>query len=250
MVKILKIGGSVLTDKSRPSYARIDEIKRISSEISSVSSDLILVHGAGSFGHVQAKEYGLPQKFNPKGLWKTHESVVKLNNMIVEALSIAGANPMPVHPFSCITLKDGRIDDFCCSSISEMVKRNLLPVLHGDVAMDITRGSGIVSGDQLVSYLSRALKADLVAIGTDVDGVLFNRKVLPTITRDEISRIEVSLSGSSHADVTGGMKGKLLELIELAEGGIDSIIFNALIDGQTQKALKGYSIGTKVRRSN
>ena len=143
----------------------------------------MLVHGAGSFGHIPAKKYGLPQSFSPEGLRVTHDSVARLNDLVVEALSRAGVIPMPVHPLSCLLLPNGRIDSFDLEPMKDMLKDGLMPVLHGDVAMDATRKAGIVSGDQLVSYLARALQAEVVAVGSNVDGVLFSGKPLAEITR-------------------------------------------------------------------
>jgi isopentenyl phosphate kinase len=248
MIKILKIGGSIITDKNRSALARPDEITRVAEEVASAPTDLVLVHGAGSFGHIPAKRYTLPHRFNPKGLQITHSCVARLNQMMVDALDKAGANPMPIHPLSCVVLKGGRIERFCIEPIFEMIGRSLLPVLHGDVAMDLVDGAGIVSGDQLVSHLARALKAQVVAVGTNVDGVIFQGKPLSTLTREDLPKISENLRGSSSVDVTGGMKGKLLELLDLADFGINSIIFNAGIKGQIEKALRGEPIGTAVRR--
>lgn len=249
MLKVLKIGGSILTDKNRSAAARPEEIKRVAEEIAaSTPSDLILVHGAGSFGHVPAREYGLPQIFSPEGLRVTHQSVVRLNDMVVEALSLAGVNPMPIHPFSCTLLRDGRIDVLAVEPLKEMIKDGLLPVLHGDVAMDISKKAGIVSGDQLVPYLARALEAKIVAIGSNVDGVIFQGRPLERITREDLPTIDSSLGESSGIDVTGGMRGKLLELLELTDEGIESVIFNAAVPGMISRALKGEAIGTAVRR--
>jgi isopentenyl phosphate kinase len=249
MIKILKIGGSIITDKNRSALARPGEISRVAEEVASSPANLVLVHGAGSFGHVPAKMYGLPHKFNPTGLQRTHSCVARLNQMMVDALDKAGTNPMPVHPLSCIVLKGGRIEQFYIDPILEMIRHSLLPVLHGDVAMDLIDGAGIVSGDQLVSHLARTMKAQAVAVGTNVDGVIFQGKPLSALTREDLPKISESLKGSSSVDVTGGMKGKLLELLDLADFGIDSIIFNAGKKGEIVKALKGESIGTEVRRS-
>jgi isopentenyl phosphate kinase len=249
MVKILKIGGSILTDKNRPACARPKEIERIAKEVSAYASNLIIIHGAGSFGHIPAKSFGMPNKFSPEGLRTTHASVARLNQMVVDALAIAGVDSMPVHPFSCVLLNKGRIESFFKEPISEMVRRCLVPVIHGDVAMDVACGLGIVSGDQLVSYLARVLKAEVVAVGTNVDGVIFGGRSLLSVKRDDLPRIMEALGGSSGVDVTGGMKGKLLELLNLADAGIDSVIFNAKKEGQTEKALKGEAVGTKVGRS-
>ncbi|MCX6668671.1 MAG: isopentenyl phosphate kinase [Methanothrix sp.] len=250
MTKVLKIGGSILTDKTKPAAARPAEIQRIAKEIASSVEDLVLVHGAGSFGHISAKRYGLPQKFSPEGLRVTHNSVVKLNDLMVEALGKAGVSPMPVHPFSCTLLRDGRIEGFALEPVKEMIRDDLLPVLHGDVAMDINRKAGIVSGDQLVAYLAWALRAEIVAVGTNVDGVLISGRPLKDLTRKDLPPLERGIGDSSGVDVTGGMRGKLLELLDLADEGIESVIFNAAKEGNIAGALKGESAGTKVRRAN
>jgi isopentenyl phosphate kinase len=44
------------------------------------------------------------------------------------------------------------------------------------------------------------------------------------------------------------MRGKLMELLELAEAGIESQIFNAAKDGNVERALRGEHIGTMVGR--
>lgn len=244
MMKVLKIGGSILTDKTQTAFARIEEIDRISREIARCSSDLILIHGAGSYGHVHAEKYGLTERFDPYGLLVTHTSVVQLNKMIVDALSEAGADPMPVHPFQCTVLRDGRIDRMEIAPVTEMIKRGLLPVLHGDVAMDVSRGAGIVSGDQLITYLARTFKADIVGLGCDVDGVICEGRCLDKVTLSDLERIDPGTGKG--VDVTGGMKGKLMELLDLAEYGIESVIFNAGKPGLIEKVLTGEQVGTVV----
>lgn len=249
MIKVLKIGGSIITDKTRIASARNDEIARVASEIAQSPDDLIFIHGAGSFGHIPADKYGLPERFNPVGLRNTHSCVAKLNSLVVDALSRAGADPMPVHPLSSIILQNGRIKDFFVEPIAEMAKRGLLPVLHGDVAIDVSKGAGIVSGDQLVSYLSKALKAEVIAIGTDIDGVMLEGSPMKEITREVMPELESAIGGSSATDVTGGMKGKLLELLDLADAGSNSVIFNASKEGLITRALRGEPVGTTVRGS-
>ena len=249
MIKVLKIGGSILTDKTQTACARTNEIERVAAEIAQSPKDLIFIHGAGSFGHSPAKRYGLPEEFDPEGLRITHSCVAKLNSLMVDALSKAGTDPMPVHPFSSLILQNGRIKNFFVEPIAEMVKIGLLPVLHGDVAIDDSNGAGIVSGDQIVSYLAKALKAEVIAVGTDRDGVIFEGSVLKEITRERMPELGSALGGSSAVDVTGGMKGKLLELLDLADTGSDSVIFNASKEGLITRALRGEPVGTTVRRS-
>jgi isopentenyl phosphate kinase len=245
-IKILKIGGSVLTDKTRLESAKIEEIDRIAAEIASHDSGLILVHGAGSFGHIHAKEYNLAEMFSSEGVLETHRSVVRLNDLVVESLRRAGSSPVPVHPSSCTVLKDGRIDVMEIEPVNEMVKRGLVPVLHGDVAMDRAKGVAIVSGDQLVSHLARSLRPEIVALGTAVDGVIFRGEVLAEVRREDLSRIGSELGPSAGVDVTGGMRGKLEELLDLADEGVSSTIFNAEKKGMIERVLAGKRVGTLV----
>jgi len=245
-IKILKIGGSVLTDKNRLESAKIEEIERIAAEIASHDSGLILVHGAGSFGHIHAKEYKLVERFSPEGVLETHRSVVRLNDLVVEGLRMAGSSPVPVHPLSCTLLEDGRIVAMETEPIVEMVNRDLLPVLHGDVAMDRSRGAGIVSGDQLVSRLARALRPEMMALGTAVDGVLFNGEILAEVRREDLLKIGPELGSSAGVDVTGGMRGKIEELLDLADEGVSSAIFNADKPGLIERVLEGERAGTLV----
>lgn len=249
MTRILKIGGSILTDKSRELAARPVEISRIAREISSQPDDLVLVHGAGSFGHIPARKYRLSEEFSREGLRVTHSSVAKLCEFVVEALGQAGVQSLPLHPLSCIRLDHGRIESFFLEPIKLMLERSIVPVLHGDVAMDLARGAAIVSGDQLVTYLASALRAEVVAVGSNVDGVLVSGKPLHSISRENLPEFESAIGGSSGVDVTGGMRGKLLELLDLADIGIESVIFNAGIEGNIVRALKGESVGTRIRRS-
>jgi isopentenyl phosphate kinase len=132
--------------------------------------------------------------------------------------------------------------------IEEMLKNGIMPVLHGDVAMDATGKAAIVSGDQLVAYIAKSLQADVVAIGSNVDGVLFSGSPLCRISRRELSQVESAIGGSEGVDVTGGMRGKLLELLDLADLGIESMIFNAGIKGNITRALKGEYVGTRIER--
>ena len=135
-----------------------------------------------------------------------------------------------------------------------------MPVLHGDVVTDTTKGIEVLSGDQLVVYLAKALGAEKVGIGTNVDGVYAgvrmgvdhadakDFKIIRDITPSNLGEVKESLSGSGGVDVTGGMYGKIMELAELAETGIPSCVFNAEKPGNVATFLKGENVeGTLIR---
>ncbi len=59
----LKLGGSLITDKTQPYTARLDELADLAAQIKHALQTrpnllLVLGHGSGSFGHTAAKKYG------------------------------------------------------------------------------------------------------------------------------------------------------------------------------------------------
>jgi len=58
---ILKLGGSLLTDKRRKFSFRFEVMKRVAQEIKESGARLVVVHGGGSFGHPLAVEYKLAE---------------------------------------------------------------------------------------------------------------------------------------------------------------------------------------------
>ena len=75
MTILLKLGGSVLTDKSTPYSARKWEIERLAKEIKSALGDnkLIIGNGGGSFPHQPAKKGKL--KDGIKDAWQLEHLV-------------------------------------------------------------------------------------------------------------------------------------------------------------------------------
>jgi len=225
---ILKLGGSVITDKSGDCAIDHARLREIAVELAAQrETALVLVHGAGSCGHPEARRYrindGLAAE-NVPGVYETHAAVSSLNTAVVNALRDAGVEAIGIHPLDLCLAEDGRLVSFETRHIAEMTEHGIVPVLHGDVVMDRLRGSCIVSGDQLVTRLAAALKSRRVGLATDVPGVLANGAVVPRIDRSTAESLDVG--GSGNTDVTGGMRGKLAELLALADAGIDSHIFH------------------------
>ncbi len=249
---ILKIGGSVITEKSVEGKLKVEELRRVCREIARSPADLILVHGAGSYGHPQARAYeigsGLTDE-NFKGAFITHRAVRELNEIFTGMLIDQGVHAFPVHPLSCATLSGGRIASFDLKAVKAMLRRDIVPVLHGDVVIDVKKGSGILSGDQIAVYLAKNLKAAKIGMGTDVEGVLDSEsKLIPVITPVSYKSIRKIVKGSKGVDVTGGMLGKVDELIALAKSGISSKIFNAKRKGNVEAFLSGEdNFGTLIR---
>ena len=247
-VYVLKIGGSVLTEKDKVRKARKSVITRISKEIAlalalahgrgaggTTRKKLILVHGAGSYGHPQAKIYLASRA--AKDALITHESAKELNRIVTSSLMEFGVKIMPIHPLSGVVFRGGELNYKIKEQIELALEAGIVPVLHGDVIRDEKGGFRILSGDHLVVYAAKEFKASRVGVGTDVDGVLDDegeviRKIMP------VDVDKMSLKGSEHVDVTGGMKEKVHLLAKLAsENNIPSVIFNASKESNVYKFL-------------
>lgn len=225
---ILKLGGSVITDKSGECAIDHASLHEIAGQLAAQrDSGLVLVHGAGSCGHPEARRYrindGLASE-NVPGVYHTHTAVSRLNAAVVDALRDAGVEAIGIHPLDLALAEGGRLASFEIRHIAEMIGHGIVPVLHGDVVMDCLKGACIVSGDQLVTHLAAGLGSKRVGLATDVPGVLQNGSVVPRIDRDIAKSLEIG--GSTNTDVTGGMRGKITELLALADAGIDSHIFH------------------------
>ncbi|HIP57861.1 MAG TPA: hypothetical protein EYH00_00940, partial [Archaeoglobus profundus] len=225
---ILKIGGAVITDKSKgvKSSAKIDEIKRVAKEIANnLEGKMILVHGVGSFGHPYVEDFKLKERKDLKGIIKAHLECKKLNLLVCEALMEQGLNPYPIHPFTSFKIENGRII-FDHKFIEQIMEEGFIPVLHGDMVYNVTdRRFEVISGDKVVIELAQIFDAKKVGFATDVEGVTINGKVAKIIERKHIHKIlKVVENAKGKSDVTGGMRGKLIAISKLK---VDTYIFHA-----------------------
>jgi isopentenyl phosphate kinase len=225
---LLKLGGSVITDKKTDCTVNHDQLAFVASTISRAGTrGIVIIHGAGSCGHPEAKHYRLDTGAvagETEGIYVTHHAVSRLNDVVVEALREKGISAIGIHPLHTAVADNGRLVAFEYRHLEKMLLLKMVPVIHGDVVMDLSRGACIVSGDQLVRYLAVALKIDRVGLATDVPGVLDGGHVVPVITRKMVPSLQIG--NSMNTDVTGGMRGKMNELLELASAGIGSDIFH------------------------
>ena len=227
---LIKLGGSVITDKKSDCAINHDQLSFVASAISrAATAGIVIIHGAGSCGHPEAKHYRLDRGAvagQTDGIYVTHRAVSRLNDAVVEALREKGVPAVGVHPLHTAVADNGRLVAFECRHLEKMLMLKMVPVIHGDVVMDLSRGACIVSGDQLVRYLAVGLNIIRVGLATDVPGVLDGGHVVPEITKKMAPALQIG--NSMHTDVTGGMRGKINELLDLAGAGIGSDIFHVL----------------------
>ena len=258
---VLKIGGSVITDKNGELAARTESINRLAEEIAKANvRNLLIVHGGGSFGHPTAKKYnikdGLRNETQKVGFAETHHVMTVLNGLFMDALVWHSVPAVSVTPSSCITTEMGRIKFFDETICKRLLTMGFTPVLYGDTILDDKLGFTVLSGDQIVAHLARKLNALRVVLGVDIDG-LYNAdpkieadaKVYPYLTLRELKDLKDRLGESTTTDVTGGMRGKITELILTVEQGIPAVIVNASKPNRLYKALVGEKVeGTIIEK--
>jgi len=247
---VLKLGGSVITDKEKPMTQNLDAIQRLAKEIADANVErLIIVHGGGSFGHPLAKQYkikeGYEEQSQIEGFSKTHQAMLELNKHVVDALIHHNIAAFSVSPSSFIITKAGRIQVFYDSTLTRLLDTGFVPVLFGDAVLDNKIGFTILSGDQLVATLATRFKADKIIIGADVDGLCtsdpktdVSAQLIPHITLQRLKALLHNIEEAKVTDVTGGMLGKILELIPAINADIPAIVVNAAKEGNIYKALK------------
>jgi isopentenyl phosphate kinase len=263
---LVKLGGSLLTDKTRPETARPEVLDRLAGEIARAAGRLspdgpriVLGHGSGSFGHVAARAAGLgrgpvpPERLAP-GASGTQERAAELHRRVLAALAGAGLHPFSIAPSSCVVADRGEIAAFAAEPVILALQRGLVPVLYGDVVLDRSWGASICSTERALAALVPALEgAGLGAARAlwfgETDGLLDARGgTIRAIPRGSAgAEAFAAVGAAAGTDVTGGMRHRLETVFALARRGVPSLLANGLVPGLVERALAGESVpGTEV----
>lgn len=255
---LLKLGGSLITDKARPETPRLEVIRRLAREISGQGScRLIVGHGSGSFGHVAAHRYGIANGLQSAdqlpGISLTQQRAAALHRLIVEALAEAGALPFSIAPSSSLVSAGGRSASFASEPLLLALEKGLLPVVYGDVVLDRERGVSIASTEQVLETVARSLLDHGWTVRRalwlgETDGLYDEAgHTIPLLSAATFEETSQAIGETKGTDVTGGMRLRLETTLTLAELGIPSLLLNGLTPGLLEKALRGEAVlGTEV----
>lgn len=282
----LKLGGSLITDKTQANTPRLDVIRRLAKEIGdwremmhrqSPISDLplLLGHGSGSFGHAAAKRYGTRAGVHDAEGWRGFAEVsvaaARLNRIVADALHEAGVPVISFCPLASARCVDGRLAYLDTAPIRAALDHGLVPLVMGDVAFDDVRGGTIVSTEEVFAYLANALPVTRVLLAGETEGVyqgfapqsredakegIEGHFVSSRLCGEIVSRITLlnwdeirgGVGGSHGADVTGGMASKVRDMLALvaAHPTVTVRIFSGLVEGNVVRALRGEPVGTEI----
>lgn len=257
----IKFGGSLITDKHTPRTPRRELIRKLADELSASlirnpGMQVLVGHGSGSFGHVSAAKYGTREGVTTAADWKGFLEVWRdareLNTILIEAFTAAGLPVISLSPSATTLADDGRVAGYALDAIRQALKNGLIPVIHGDVVFDATRGGTILSTEELFVHLALELRPQRILLAGQEPGVWADFPVcsalVSLITPSTLAEIEGKLRGSAAVDVTGGMFQKVVTMLDLVKkvDGLEVLIFSGEDAGVLAAALDGEEAGTLI----
>jgi len=270
----IKLGGSLITDKTRPYTPLLDVMDDLALQIATTlqaqpDMRLVIGHGAGSFGHVAASEYktrdGYPRPSqlihrerdnDEEHYWKGFAEVwyqaSSLNRYVMDALHKAGIRCIALPPSSSVIASDGKVAVWETTPISMALASGIVPVIFGDVAFDEVRGGTILSTETLFNYLVKAFDPERILLAGLEDAVWEDfparTRKIEKITPESFEQIKQHVGKSAAADVTGGMEAKVKEMLELVQEnpGLKVQIFSGTGAGNLVRTLMGETLGTDI----
>jgi len=281
---VVKIGGSACTMKAQFETLNPEALGASASQLAALSKDgvkMAVIHGAGSFGHQFAREYGISKGSTlessgavgaelsdrlREGFAKTRLSVTTLNHHVITALVKEGMPAVTVSACPYVGLGGKRLPgealpQATSEAVTAVLRQGMVPVVHGDAVLDSEQATAIMSGDLWMIELSKLCQAKSSVFITDVDGVFTKpptdpsaelvRTILVDPKSGELELTGVSMDCASH-DVTGGLKAKLESAAEvlLKSPTVEAVYIVKAGSPGAEQALRGQvpDVGTTLKR--
>lgn len=256
----VKLGGSLITDKTRPETPRPDVIARLADEVRQALDtrpdlSLLLGHGSGSFGHWLGSRYGTRDGVRGREAWVGYAQVAatatRLNRLVTDVFLDAGVPVLALQPSASARCRDGVLVSLDTVPIRRALEEKLVPLIRGDVALDEIRGGTIVSTEEIMAYLTSGLRPRRILLLGETTGVYGPEgAVIPYITPGNIEAVDGSLGGSRGMDVTGGMVSKVRQMLDLVQGEPELVVhvLSGLEPGLLARALldADLAVGTRI----
>ncbi|ASJ02522.1 acetylglutamate kinase [Thermococcus profundus] len=260
---LIKIGGSVFSNKAgEAENFDTETVRRIAGEIAEFypNEEFIVVHGGGSFGHYHASEHAIRDGLSGnweadqgkrRGFSLTHQSMLRANARFIDIFLSQNLPAFSVSTSSIFLTERGEIIYADIEVIERLLELDFVPILFGDVAVDVAQGIDILSGDQIMAYLTKMLRPKKAVFLMDVDGIYDGKPgegtLIQELARDEVpsllDRLNCTASGT---DVTGGICNKLRKAYEMANYS-EVWFVNGKIPGRLAGAIRGDGFGTRLR---
>lgn len=254
---VVKAGGRIIRDN----------FEQLVNSLSKLNEKVVFVHGGGDIVSEYSKRMGVEPVFvtSPEGIRSRYTSKEELevfimvmnliNKRIVtglvskgkKAIGITGADGPSViaQRKKKIVIVDERgrkriIEGGYTGKITSVNSDYIVSlfssvdsVIVAPLAVDLEENTLLnVDGDQMAFSIAKALKAESLVFLTDVEGVLFEGKVVPKMSVTEAKEMSKK--------VGAGMNRKILMAAEAVESGVGKVIISSgKIEDSINNALKG-----------
>jgi isopentenyl phosphate kinase len=242
----LKLGGSIITNKSRPELLNREALDLVVSAIHSAtklsraSLKLILVHGGGSFGHYYAKKFHISRqstKISPLGIALTTQSMLKLHSYVREAFLKRNLGIETILPSELLSENQSLLSSEGISRLRSALECELSPITFGYVLL--SHGEAfIISGDQICKAIANSFTIQRMIFVMNVDGIYPDPTLRGRIVRRLSSSAKVSTSNANY-DVTGGVGSKLDLGFEILRTGAQVFYVNGYNPSRLRNLLLG-----------
>lgn len=261
MLIFLKLGGSLITNKDIPFSARKKTIKRLGKEIALAIEDvpdlkLLIGHGSGSFGHSAASQFGTRFGILENKDWFEYQKVWlaahQLNQLVINIFSKLGLPVVSLPASAALVSKKHKVEKWVIEPIIASLENNLLPIVFGDVVIDMEIGTTIYSTEDLFSHLAAIIHPDRILLAGLQNGVYKDypicRELITSITPNTYPTISKYINGSASTDVTGGMASKVQKMLSVVEkeDNLSIHIFSGEKSGNLYTELSGLNTGTRL----
>ena len=244
---LIKLGGSIITNKEKPLSPRRKTIDSIMKQIKKIKEPKIIVHGGGSYGHYWSVKYDMhtkPAKNDMRGVAIVKNSMVELNKII---LDIAVKNRINAYCLPPTDFMNGNkpIKNKILT-INDISKSGLTPVTFGDALWFGQKKSYILSGDVIMTTIAKILKPRLSVFVLNVNGVYSDLKTKKLIYDFKKDRPKIARNSM---DVTGGMGRKITEASKMAKAGMKVFFVNGNKPQRISDAVSGKKFEGTIFRS-
>ena len=244
---LIKLGGSIITNKQKPLSPRRKTINSILKEIGKIKEPVIIVHGGGSYGHYWSVKYDMhtrPAKTSPKGVAIVKNSMVELDKIILDSAIKNKINSYCLPPTDF--MNGNKAIKSKILTINDIAKSGLTPITFGDALWFGQKKSYILSGDVIMTTIAKILKPRLSLFVLDVDGVYSDLKTNKLIRNFKKEKPEIR---NNKIDVTGGMTRKITEANKMVKVGLKVFFVNGNKPKRISDAISGKKFeGTLFRK--
>jgi len=239
---LIKLGGSIITNKKKPLSAKRKTIDNIVSSFRKINEDFVVVHGGGSYGHYWSVKYDMhtkPKKYDPKGVSIVKNSMIELNTIILNSFLKNKMNPYCLPPTDFVM--GNKPINRKILEIKKIANSGLIPITYGDALWYGNKKSYILSGDKIMSLLARVLRPRLSIFVLNEDGLYSDMKAKKLIYDFKDEKIFIK---KTVMDVTGGMTRKVAEASKISKIGLKVFFVNGnkperIVNAITRKKFEG-----------